>query len=84
MTQGREVTEADFRLPEYRHARPEDYEFRRDGKLVRKDRWETGLRNIVNALGWCRDTFEIEDVVDAVQELVLRAGPVNPPDSDAP
>ena len=36
----REVTEADFRMPEFKDAEPKDYEFRADGKIVRKDRWE--------------------------------------------
>lgn len=42
----REVTEADFRLAEYRDAKVEDYEFDSTGELVRKDRWETTVRRI--------------------------------------
>lgn len=39
----RQVAELDFRLPEFRDAKVEDYEFREDGKLVRKDRWESAV-----------------------------------------
>ena len=34
----RTVTEEDFRMPEFRGAKVEDYKFRKDGKIVRKDR----------------------------------------------
>lgn len=71
MTTERHVTESDFRLPEYRNADPKDYEFRHDGKLVRKDRWETGMFSIASALGMnMREGFEINDVVDRVRALV--------------
>lgn len=66
----RPVTEDDFRMPEYRGARLEDYEIRGDGKAVRKDRWETGIRRIRAALGDERAEFEIDDVVAAVDALV--------------
>ena len=64
----RQVTERDFRQPEFYHAKPEDYEFRKDGKIVRKDRWETGIRKIVGILEMSRGDFEIEDVVKAVRD----------------
>lgn len=48
---------------------PEQYERREDGKVVRKDRWEIGIRNAWTALGGVREPFEIEDVVDAVRRL---------------
>jgi len=32
----REVTEADFRIPEFRDAKPEDYEINTSGDIVRK------------------------------------------------
>ena len=65
----REVTEKDFRQPEYRDAKVEDYEFRSDGALVRKDRWETAIQSIRSIVGIdCRE-FEITDVVDAVRKL---------------
>jgi len=64
------VTEADFRLPEFRDANPEDYEFRDDGKIVRKDRWKTGILSISTIMGFCgRKGFEINEVVDAVRNL---------------
>lgn len=66
----REVTEQDFRMPEYRDAKPEDYEFRADGKLVRKDRWERGIRSIVGILGMSRDDFEVDDVINHVKVLI--------------
>lgn len=65
------VTERDFRLPEFRDAVPEDYEFRADGKIVRKDRWETGIHSIRGALGLrTRDGFEIKEVIQAVKALM--------------
>ena len=66
----REVTERDFRMPEFRDADPKDYEFRADGKVVRKDRWETGIHRIRAALGDDRREFEIDDIVLAVRALV--------------
>jgi hypothetical protein len=64
----REVTERDLRMPEFRDAKVEDLEFRRDGKIVRKDRWETGMHRIASALGFSsREGFEIDDVVAAVE-----------------
>lgn len=68
----REVTEKDFRCPEYRDVNPEDYEFRADGKLARKDRWETGIRKIVGILGMSRDEFEVADVVERVRDMDKR------------
>jgi hypothetical protein len=64
-----DVTEQDFRRPEFRHAKPEDYEFRDDGKVVRKDRWENGIRSIVTIVGMPRGDFEIDDLVDRVRRL---------------
>jgi len=66
-----EVTLRDMLLPEFRHADPADYEFRGDGKIVRKDRWETGMFAVARALGInCREGFEIPDVVYAVETIV--------------
>lgn len=65
----RPVNDRDFRLPEFRDARPEDYEFRADGKLVRKDRWETGLQSIRFLVGLDGREFEISAVVDRVKKL---------------
>ena len=66
----RQVTEEDFRMPEFRGKDPKDYEFRADGKVVRKDRWETAIRKIRRALGDCRGEFEVDDVVSGVSALV--------------
>lgn len=65
----RPVTELDFRLPEFRDAKPEDYEFRDDGKLVRKDRWENAVRSICSIVGQSVREFEIPEIVDAVRKL---------------
>ncbi|HET8689424.1 MAG TPA: hypothetical protein VFM18_22665 [Methanosarcina sp.] len=64
----RQVTERDFRMPEFMDADPEDYEFRGDGKIVRKDRWERGIRTIANIIGVYKD-LEIDNVVQRVREL---------------
>lgn len=66
----REVTERDFRMPEYLDAKVDDYEWREDGKLVRKDRWITGMRQIVSAVRVSRD-YEISDVVSAVEKIAF-------------
>ena len=63
------VTEQDFRQTEFRNAEPKDYEFRGDGKIVRKDRWENGIRRIRSILGDHRKEFEIDDVVSAVNAI---------------
>ena len=63
------VTKEDFIMPEFRGANPEDYEFRGDGKIVRKDRWEQGIRRIVGILGMDSGEFEIDDVIKEVQTL---------------
>lgn len=66
----REVTERDFRMPEFRDAKPEDYEFRADGKIVRKDRWERGVQTIRSLVGIDAREFEIDEVIAAVRTLV--------------
>ena len=65
----KKVTERDFRLPEFQDAVVEDYEFRGDGKVVRKDRWERAIRSICYAVGMQRNEFEVDDVVEAVRRL---------------
>jgi hypothetical protein len=67
----RTVTERDLRMPEFADAKPEDMEFRDDGTLVRKDRWETGFRSVAYATGCNRRSgFEIDEVVGRVHVLV--------------
>lgn len=69
----RKVTEQDLRMPEFRDAKLEDLEFRDDGKLVRKDRWETGVYQIAAKVGMSsRKGFEISEVEYAVSQLVSR------------
>jgi hypothetical protein len=62
------VTERDLRRPEFMDASPEDLEFRTDGVLVRKDRWERGFRSI--AYNVSNQAFEIDEVVAKVLQLV--------------
>jgi len=49
MTQ-RQVTERDFRRPEFLDAKAEDYEIQEDGCVVRKDRWEMAVRKIASLM----------------------------------
>lgn len=78
----REVQERDFRRPEFLDSDPKDYEFRDDGKVVRKDRWETAINSIRHALGDHRREFEIVEIENAVIALVNTV-PL-PPEDDAP
>lgn len=64
----RTVTEADFRQPEYRDARVEDYEFRDDGKLVRKDRWMRAIMALRHLLLPGQRDFEIDDILARVKQ----------------
>lgn len=77
----RAVTEHDFRMPKFRDADPKDYEFREDGAIARKDRWETTVRRIRSALGDQRREFEVDDVISAVRSLVATFE--DQPDEDA-
>lgn len=65
----RQVTERDFRLPEFADAKVEDYEFRADGKLVRKDRWEQGMLKVASALGFSVRDFEIGAVISVACDI---------------
>lgn len=76
MSWNREVTERDFRAPEFRDADPADYEFRADGKIVRKDRWENAVHRIRYLLGDRRREFEIDDIVGAVGALIAAIEPL--------
>lgn len=64
------VRELDLRHPDFARGEPDDYEFRDDGKIVRKDRWEMGIRQIASELGMSRQSWEISEVIDAVRALV--------------
>lgn len=72
----REVTEFDLRADEFkrRDVKPEDYEFRDDGKIVRKDRWENGIHSIRNIVGPHAREFEIADVVKAAERAKAAQG----------
>jgi hypothetical protein len=68
----RQVTELDLRMPEFRgsHINPDDFEFRADGKIVRKDRWRAAMFEIASILGMdSREGFEINEVVERIQQL---------------
>lgn len=60
------VTERDFRKEEFRNANPDDYEFRDDGEIVRKDRWEVGMRRLAAFMG--KNSFEVSDIVDEIRQ----------------
>lgn len=68
----REVTERDFRKPEFFDANPGDYEFRKDGRIVRKDRWECGIRKIAFRLldESSRPEYEIDNLIVAIEWLL--------------
>jgi len=70
MTAPRKVTERDLRAPEFQDCEPEDMEWRADGTLARKDRWEQGMRTIASIVGiGVRGKWEIAEVVEAVKKL---------------
>ena len=72
----RAVTEQDFRKEEYINKDVNDYEFRGDGKIVRKDRWSSGMNQIAHLVGAVNNgEFEIPDVIEKVE--ALRDGVVN-------
>jgi hypothetical protein len=80
----REVTERDFRAPEFREADPADYEFRDDGAIVRKDRWERGIRSIRAIIDPGRGEFEIHELVATVERIVGRWCQADPEDFPGP
>lgn len=68
----------DFIIPEFRGKKISDYEVRADGKVVRKDRWETAIHRIRNMLVEAKllpdsAEFEIIDVINAVEKLIPEA-----------
>jgi len=67
------VTEHDLRMPEFRGVCIDELERREDGTIARKDRWERCVRSIVAIVGIpARETFEVTDVIAAVEELRRR------------
>lgn len=65
----REVTERDLRAAEYSDGKPDEYEFRSDGKIVRKDRFQGGMRDIAAIVFGYGHDYEIADVVKAIHRL---------------
>ena len=65
----REVTERDLRAAEYRDGKPDKYEFRSDGKVVRKDRFQSGMRDIAAIVFGCGHDYEITDVIKSIHSL---------------
>lgn len=65
----REVTERDLRNPAFAEGDPSDYEFRADGKIVRKDRFKRGMQDIAAIIFGRRHDYEIDEVVKAVHKL---------------
>jgi len=66
----KKVTEQDFRKKEFIGAKTEDYEIRRDGVVVRKERWEIGIRRIAARITNHASEFEIQNLIDAVEYLL--------------
>ncbi|WP_436660286.1 hypothetical protein [Acinetobacter sp. P1(2025)] len=52
MNENREVTEFDLRSPEFKDIKltPDMFEFDGDGNIVRKDRFEKGMRKVLGIL----------------------------------
>jgi len=65
----RSVTERDMRDPRFpKSTDPSEYEFRADGAIVRKDRWEVAVREIANMFEMSR-SFEIPDLIEKIRQL---------------
>jgi hypothetical protein len=56
--------------PAQEDGRAAEFETRADGKVVRRDRWEWAIRRIVALLWGNRQEFEMDEVVEAIRELV--------------
>jgi hypothetical protein len=65
----RDVMERDLRAAEFSDGKPDEYEFRSDGKIVRKDRFQRGMRDIATIVFGCGHDYEIADVVKAIHGL---------------
>jgi hypothetical protein len=65
-----QVTELDFRMPQFKQAKVEDYEFAGDEvTVVRKDRWERAVGSIRSLVGITGRAYELDDIVEAVRVL---------------
>lgn len=72
-----EVTELDLRRPEFQDPKlkPEHFEFDADGQVVRKDRFETGMRRvhgllIEQGLASARDKWTVDSIVFKIKEAM--------------
>ena len=65
----RDVKESDFRKSEYINKNPEDYEFREDGVIVRKDRWKVGIYRLQSIMLDGRKEFEIDEIIAEAHRL---------------
>lgn len=70
------VEERDFRSPQFRDAKVEDYEFRVDGAIVRKDRREVAVRKIASMINYDA-IFDIELMLFSIEDLIRRAAEKN-------
>ncbi len=82
MKNSRIVTEKDFRKDEFMNANPEDYEFMDDGRIVRKDRWEMGIRRIAHLLDMV-NYWDITDVIQRVDDFINKPTGYHPQDTTA-
>ena len=72
-----QVTEFDLRREEFKDARltPEMFEFDKDGNVVRKDRFETGMRQMHGILIEAgamnsREPWTVDEVVQSMRGLI--------------
>lgn len=75
----KQVTELDLRRPEFQDPKlkPEHFEFDSTGEVVRKDRFERGMRKIASILHGVNGlspsgSWNVEQVVEAVQIVIER------------
>lgn len=75
-----EVTEFDLRRPEFQDTKlkPEHFEFDADGEVVRKDRFETGMRRvhgilIEHGLASSREKWNVDSVLSKLKEAMNEA-----------
>ena len=73
----KEVTELDLRRPEFQDSKlkPEHFEFDVDGEVVRKDRFETGMRKVHGVLielglASARDKWTVDSVVSGIKSAL--------------
>lgn len=77
----RPVTERDLRAPEFADCEPEDMELLDDGRIVRRDRWQSGLKNMLDLLGVTDEDAGMNEAIDRIRDLQEAAGKL--PDAQA-